>query len=423
MIQLQVLNYILDTKDSSLISLNNLDSSYFPQYKNEFNFIQKHLENYGYICDKETFLSQFTDFKVLEVKEKPEYLIKSLFDNYNTQTLAETFNQVRTLLMSGKTAEAMELSSKAQEKLKTGVALQSVDIFKDLSRYDEFLDKVQNKDEYFITTGFKELDAITGGFSRKDELAVIAAKTNEGKSWVLLKCAVAAAQQGLTVGIYSGEMSVSEEAYRIDTLLGHISNFAISKGNGAYEVKYKQYLDSLPTIMKGTIKIVTDNNFNGATTVNCLKSFIEKDKLDILFVDQLTLLEDQRKSRERTQSLENIMKDMKKLQTSKQIPIINVTQLNRTKNEDGSTDNTQMGGAYRITQDATMILLLSRDKDILKAHLSKSRGSKRDIVLSYAADFDKGIFTYIPNENDEEQIKELEDRYAIKSTTQSDEVF
>ncbi len=423
MIQLQVLNYLLDTKDASLITLNNLSDKYFPQNKEEFNFILNHLETYGNIPDKTTFLAKFKTFKSLKVDENPNYLLKQLFDNYKTRKMAETLNSVRPLLMSGKVNEAAEILTKAQEDFSTGVILNSTDIFKDLSRYDEFLDKVRNKEEYFVTTGFSELDKITGGFNRKDELAVIAAKTNEGKSWVLLKCAVAAAQMGLTVGIYSGEMSVSEEAYRVDTLLGHISNFAISKGNEAYEVKYKQYLDSLPSIMKGTIKIVTDKNFNGRTTVNSLKSFIEKDKLDILFVDQLTLLEDQRGSKERTQSFENIMKDLKKLQTLKQIPIINVTQLNRTKNEDGSTDNTQMGGAYRITQDATMIWLLSKDKDTLKVHLSKSRGSRRDIVLCYAIDIDKGIFTYIPNEDDEEQIKELEDRYAIKKTNQSDEVF
>lgn len=423
MIQLQVLNYLLDTKDVSLITLNNLSDKYFPQNKEEFNFILNHLETYGNIPDKTTFLAKFKTFKSLKVDESPNYLLKQLFDNYKTRKMAETLNSIRPLLMSGKVNEAAEILTKAQEDFSTGVVLNSTDIFKDLSRYDEFLDKVRNKEEYFVTTGFSELDKITGGFNRKDELAVIAAKTNEGKSWVLLKCAVAAAQTGLTVGIYSGEMSVSEEAYRIDTLLGHISNFAISKGNEAYEVKYKQYLDSLPSIMKGTIKIVTDKNFNGRTTVNSLKSFIEKDKLDILFVDQLTLLEDQRGSKERTQSFENIMKDLKKLQTLKQIPIINVTQLNRTKNEDGSTDNTQMGGAYRITQDATMIWLLSKDKDTLKIHLSKSRGSRRDIVLCYAIDIDKGIFTYIPNEDDEEQIKELEDRYAIKKTNQSDEVF
>ena len=35
---MQVINYILETKDSSLITLNNLNEEYFSDYKNEFNF-------------------------------------------------------------------------------------------------------------------------------------------------------------------------------------------------------------------------------------------------------------------------------------------------------------------------------------------------------------------------------------------------
>ena len=33
MVQEQILNYILDTKDSSLIILNRLDDSFFPNYE------------------------------------------------------------------------------------------------------------------------------------------------------------------------------------------------------------------------------------------------------------------------------------------------------------------------------------------------------------------------------------------------------
>ena len=46
--QLQVLNYLITSKDSSLISLNNLSDDYFSEYKNEFNFIKHHLETYSH---------------------------------------------------------------------------------------------------------------------------------------------------------------------------------------------------------------------------------------------------------------------------------------------------------------------------------------------------------------------------------------
>ena len=44
MIEEQVINYILNTKDSSIITLNRLDDSYFPNYKKEWNYILDHLQ-------------------------------------------------------------------------------------------------------------------------------------------------------------------------------------------------------------------------------------------------------------------------------------------------------------------------------------------------------------------------------------------
>ena len=40
MIQLQMINKILDTKDSSIITMNNLNIDYFSDYKDEFNYIK-----------------------------------------------------------------------------------------------------------------------------------------------------------------------------------------------------------------------------------------------------------------------------------------------------------------------------------------------------------------------------------------------
>ena len=40
--QFQIINKILQTKDYSLISMNNLTEDHFFQYRAEFNFIKNH---------------------------------------------------------------------------------------------------------------------------------------------------------------------------------------------------------------------------------------------------------------------------------------------------------------------------------------------------------------------------------------------
>ena len=176
MIQLQFINYILETKDSSLITLNNLNKKYFSNYNDEWDFIDNHLKKYNLIPDKITFLSSFPDFEIIEVKETPQYLIEELFRDYQSRQLSTTFNSIRNQLMNGELEKAVNTYKKAYETLDTGVALQAVDILRDTSRYDKYIEKTKGFNNYYVSTGFPELDAIIGGWDREEELATIVAR-------------------------------------------------------------------------------------------------------------------------------------------------------------------------------------------------------------------------------------------------------
>lgn len=402
MIEEQIINYILDTKDSSLIVLNRLDESFFPGNKSEWNYILNHFNTYGNIPDKESFLNVFPTFDLIHVTEPIQYLIDEIYKEKQNNQLAATFNKVRKLLIENKTAEALDIYKKAYEDLTNNVALASVDILKDTSRYDAYVDRLQSFDKYYVRTGLPELDEIIGGWDREEELATIVARTNVGKSWLLLKFAVAAAEQGLNVGIYSGEMSERKVGYRIDTLIQHISNSALIHGSSSVQVDYKTYIDNLPTRFKGSIKVLTPKMINGAAGVSALRAFIEKDKLDILFIDQHSLLEDDRKAKNPVERASNISKDLKNLQVLKRIPIISVSQQNRASTDTG-VGTEHVAQSDRIAQDSTIILFFERhkdDKSLLDVELVKSRDSVNDKKLTYRVDFNKGEFIYIPGTND-----------------------
>lgn len=402
MIEEQIINYILDTKDSSLIVLNRLDESFFPGNKSEWNYILNHFNTYGNIPDKESFLNVFPNFDLIHVTEPIQYLIDEIYKEKQNNQLAATFNKVRKLLIENKTTEALDIYKKAYEDLTNNVALASVDILKDTSRYDAYVDRLQSFDKYYVRTGLPELDEIIGGWDREEELATIVARTNVGKSWLLLKFAVAAAEQGLNVGIYSGEMSERKVGYRIDTLIQHISNSALIHGSSSVQVDYKTYIDNLPTRFKGSIRVLTPKMINGAAGVSALRAFIEKDKLDILFIDQHSLLEDDRKAKNPVERASNISKDLKNLQVLKRIPIISVSQQNRASTDTG-VGTEHVAQSDRIAQDSTIILFFERhkdDKSLLDVELVKSRDSVNDKKLTYRVDFNKGEFIYIPGTND-----------------------
>ena len=424
--QFQVLNKILQTKDYSFITLNNLTAEHFFNYKAEYTFIKTHYDTYRTVPDRLTFLNSFPDFVIQDVNEPDNYLIEQLYNDYNQSYLASRFNGIKKLLEADDTNGAMKYFLESTEKLHIGSALQCTEIMSDTSRYYRYLDIIANQSKYFISTGFPELDKIITGIDRRNENMVIAARTGVGKSWLLLTIAAAAARQHLTVGIYSGEMSVDKVAYRIDTLLGQIDNRKISRGDLYYKDHYKTYLDSLKCSNYGAIKVLTPADIAGPATVDALQAFIEKEHLDILFIDQYSLLEDNSRAKAAHEKVANISKAVKNLQVLKQIPIISVSQMNRTKNEDKTQDTTQIALSDRIGQDATVILMLDKQdaedpnhKGFFKVTLNivKSRDGGDGRKLDYLWDFNTGIYKYISNSDDgvtsEEDFEEIENSYNV----------
>lgn len=399
MIQLQVINYLLKTKDSSLLQINNITDEFFDEYKNEFSFIKNHLNGYGDIPDTLTFLNEFPNFDIIEVNESPDYLIDKLYDDRNTRKLASIFNDIREKLMAGDVDGAMELYTTSTDSVVTAKHLEAVDITKNVTgRYESYLERADDFAKFYVKTGFKELDEIIGGWDKQEELATIVARSNQGKSWVLMKCAVAALEQGLNVGMYSGEMSERKVGYRVDTLISHIPNSSMIRGDRGIQNEYKKYLDELPNRFKGGLKVLTPSMIDGPAGVSALRAFIEREKLDILFIDQHSLLEDDRHARNPVEKASNISKDLKNLQVLLKIPIISVSQQNRTSTETG-VDLTHIAQSDRIGQDSTIVLFFEQKDNIMEMHLVKSRDSVNGKTLSYAINLNTGNFTYIPEED------------------------
>ena len=104
--QFQIINKILQTKDYSLVSMNNLTEDHFFQYRAEFNFIKNHYEKFRVVPDRLTFLNTFPDFDITDVTEPDAYLLEQLIKDYNTSYMATGFNKIKKLIESGHIDEA-----------------------------------------------------------------------------------------------------------------------------------------------------------------------------------------------------------------------------------------------------------------------------------------------------------------------------
>lgn len=61
------------------------------------------------------------------------------------------------------------------------------------------------------------------------------------------------------------------------------------------------------------MKVITPSMINGPAGVSALRAFVEKESIDILFVDQHSLLEDDHHARNSVDRASNISRDLKNL--------------------------------------------------------------------------------------------------------------
>lgn len=429
MIQLQFLNYILKSGNYNLIIENNINQDFFPAYKNEFNYIKQHYDKYGNVPDITSFLNVFSNFDIVNVNESEKYLLDELYKDRKSNYLTSSFNNMRNLIMEEKIDDAEKYLENIINNKPQDNKIKPIDIITNTSRYNKYIEKCNDFSKFYVKTGFPELDKLIGGWDRNEDLVTIAARSGVGKSFLLFKFAIAAAEQGLNVGLYEGEMQSDKVGYRIDTLISHISNSQIIHGNSSIQLDYQKYLTNLKSKIKGSIKILTPNILGCPAGVSDLKNFILNEKLDILCIDQHSLLEDDRKAKNPVEKASNISKDLKNLQVMSKIPILAVSQQNRNAVNEGGAGTEHIAQSDRIAQDSTIILFLDVKDGIMTMKLAKSRDAGSNKELKYKVDYDKGLYIYIPIEDesdDEQDIKELEDlklSYEKETNISGDDPF
>ena len=420
MIQLQILNYVLASKSLSILQDNNIGKEYFTEYPDEIEFIEDHYSQYKKIPDMETFVAKFPDFEPIEVTESERYLVDTIREEYLYSKSVPVIKHAAELLKQDANVASQYLQSELPN-LTPNYTTPYVDIIHNKNRIDVFNQKSENKDSWFISTGFEELDdLIGGGWQMGEEFGVIFARTGQGKSWVTVKFAQHAWEIGKNVGYISPEMSADRIGYRFDTLNGNLSNTALIRGDTetVSSSDYESYYDDLSK-RENKFLVSTPLDFNKQITVSKLRTFIQANKLDLLAIDGITYMTDERYKRgdNKTTTLTNISEDLMSLSCEMHIPILTVVQSNRggVKEDENATPALEdIRDSDGIAHNATKVISLRQKDEGLIMELKKNRDGAIGKKLTYLWDIDLGTFTWIPSDDDdipeerkEEKKKEL----------------
>ena len=411
-IELQVISKILTTESLPEIDeLCSLDESYYSIFKPQIHFILEHREKYGEVPDLFTFQSQFPDIQLVKVSEPIAYLESEMRLNKQHIILLETFNKLKDL-GSGDTAAAWKYISAQCDRVAELEETKPLDLVKDAKqRADQVLEYSK---QTRIPTGFPEIDKLMyGGFSTIEELVLIIARTNTGKSWMCVKMMQSAQKNGFPVAYYSPEMQASYLGTRFDTWREHFTNSELFQGK--YTDQYLKYISNLSESNTSAYIIENKDMEDDEVRVSNLRNFVRKHGIKLLIIDGLSYMTDDHRSDTDYVKYKNICADLFKLSKRYGCAVVVAIQANRETRETKDDKGQPFPNLYNVegsdhpARIATQAFALRQifDKHVMDIRLEKSRNANNQKpILSYAWDVNTGNMQYLPGDSSEDPMNQ-----------------
>lgn len=249
-----------------------------------------------------------------------------------------------------------------------------------------------------VPSGFRDLDALTGGFQRSD-LIILAARPAMGKTALALNFAAHAAKKGFPTVVFSLEMPKNQLMMRLISSEGRIDSSRLRKGDLSDDD-----LNRLSVAANTLTNMPLSIDDTGGISLVELRSRLRRHKkeygLGMVIIDYLQLMgTSSKRADSREREVAELSGGLKALAKELNVPVIVLSQLNRSA--DTRTDHRPKTSDLResgaIEQDADMIMFVYRDEyynpnseDAGKAEIivAKNRhGSLEEIKLACQLNF------------------------------------
>lgn len=267
-----------------------------------------------------------------------------------------------------------------------------------------------------ITTGFKDLDKIIGGYGN-GHLVLVGARTGVGKTVFLLNTMyhkiVFSNEPTLFISL---EMSAAELANRLVSMKSSVSSDELKRGSLEHTlfqdvVEATSYLGNLECYICDRPGMTFDY-----LRTYC-KSMVRKRKIKAIYIDYLQMLRSIKNYENRQTEMSAISKNLKMLARELQIPIVCLGQLNREveRRESKMPIISDLRESGQLEQDSDVIILLNRPDSydethkpgIMEVKVAKNRHGPCGLLSLY---FNKET-VYLADHIDIEKINEPSDHY------------
>jgi replicative DNA helicase len=271
-------------------------------------------------------------------------------------------------------------------------------LYKNLEKIEKLAEKTDEVTG--LTTGFKDLDIVTGGLQQSD-LVLVAARPAMGKSAFAINMAQnSALRAGASVAIFSLEMSKEQIVMRMISSesmvpLGRILKGELETDDWGKIIKSMEFLSQCKIHIDDTPGITSSE-----IRSKCRKLKLEKG-LDLVVIDYLQLMMGDRRAESRQQEISSISRNLKILAKEMDCPVIALSQLSRAPElrQDHRPILSDLRESGAIEQDADIVMFLYRDdyyneesekKNIGELIIAKHRnGPTKTVELAWLGEYTK----------------------------------
>jgi len=307
----------------------------------------------------------------METAEDVGYFINALRDRKAVQVLEDGIRDDFMPLVTSTDTEKNNPVDAAEKLMNLGAHVRRtyrprrqgdfIDYYHDVEvREQAYTERKARQGMMGIPYPFEPMNVATGGLIDGEATAFFA-ESGVGKTWLLLLCAIHAANKGYSPVLFSNEMQPKRLTIRLDAIMAGVSPERFRRGilTLQEEEKLDAYYKTLAERgKKSAFVIFGPSDINGLASFESILSIIRND-IDVIFWDSPYLCVRSETWEEKTV----FVQDLKNMAEDYALPIVVTWQLNR-KGEVALTS--------AITQDFDHNFILGRDsqqKDLAQARL------------------------------------------------------
>lgn len=328
-----------------------------------YNFVRRHVRRHGRLPSKQAMLSQ--GMKLPRARDTVTYYNEQLRHRHGYTAVQELhpryLEAIRTRDMEGMLTVLTEMTHSLRPLVSPN----------QYSSIRQELREVMEDYEYAkrhpglrgITYGYPTLDEITLGLVQGD-LSITAGRPGMGKSWHILKHALAAWLDGRRGVFISMEMTLIQLARRWIALHTGINPKLIRKGE--LSVWAENRLRHAVREMHGMTGNMVFVAGNMAKSIDDVQRAIEEAEAEVCYIDAAYFLQPELRKKgyvSKWEQISGLTQGLKQLSTAT-VPIDITVQLNRNvrSNQEGEPDSNDVAGGDSFSQDSTFIQGMRRGR-------------------------------------------------------------